>query len=124
MYKKYIKNALLTLGGLIITYYVYSSSPSNGPILPCIFYKFTGLYCPGCGMSRALNAFLHGNIYQSFRFNSLPYILSPFCLISYYRYRRKKTYNFIIYTMLVISILYMILRNIPHFKFLAPTYLI
>lgn len=123
MHKKYHKTiALLILGGLI-TIHVYNSNPYNGPILPCIFYKITGLYCPGCGMSRALNALLHNKIYQSFRFNSLPYIFAPLSLILYYRYKSNKSYNFIIYIMILISILYMILRNMTYFKYLSPTYI-
>lgn len=123
MNKKYHKTiALLILGGLI-TIHVYNSNPYNGPILPCVFYKITGLYCPGCGMSRALNALLHKKFYQSFRFNSLPYIFAPLSLILYYRYKNNKSYNFIVYIMILISIIYMILRNITYFKYLAPTYI-
>lgn len=120
MYKKYAKKALLILGGLFITYYIYLSDPSKGPILPCIFNKITGFYCPSCGMSRAFNAFLHLHIYQSFRFNALPYIFLPFFVVLYYRYPTKKSYNFILYFMILISLIYMFLRNINHFQFLTP----
>ena len=33
--------------------------------LPCVFYTVFGLYCPGCGGTRAIVALLHGNLLQS-----------------------------------------------------------
>lgn len=35
----------------------------------CIFHEFTGLYCPGCGGTRAFFALLHGHPVLSFRYN-------------------------------------------------------
>lgn len=32
----------------------------------CILYRLTGLYCPGCGATRALSAFLTGHPVRSF----------------------------------------------------------
>ena len=28
---------------------------------PCLFHAFTGLYCPGCGATRALHRLVHGD---------------------------------------------------------------
>ena len=36
------------------------------PVPPCYFYQLTGLYCPGCGGTRAVSALLHGHIVTSF----------------------------------------------------------
>ncbi|MBQ5951619.1 MAG: DUF2752 domain-containing protein [Lachnospiraceae bacterium] len=33
--------------------------------VPCRFYEITGLYCPGCGGTRALRFLLHGNVFSS-----------------------------------------------------------
>ena len=33
---------------------------------PCFFYYITGIYCPGCGGTRAVKALLRGDIWQSF----------------------------------------------------------
>lgn len=38
---------------------------------PCLFHRWTGLYCPGCGGTRAVFALLHGNIYASFGYHPL-----------------------------------------------------
>jgi len=34
--------------------------------LPCIFNLVTGLYCPGCGGTRAVRSLLKGDLWQSF----------------------------------------------------------
>ncbi len=40
-------------------------------VLPCIFHSVTGLYCPGCGGTRALRLLLHGDILQSLYYHPL-----------------------------------------------------
>ena len=32
---------------------------------PCLFFRLTGLYCPGCGGTRACIALLHGHFLRS-----------------------------------------------------------
>lgn len=39
--------------------------------IPCIFHLVTGFYCPGCGGTRAVKAFLHGDFAASFRYHPL-----------------------------------------------------
>lgn len=41
--------------------------------LPCLFRFFTGLYCPGCGGTRAVKALLSGKILRSLYFH--PFVL-------------------------------------------------
>lgn len=106
---------------LIIALYVYIKPNHLGPILPCVFNKVTGLYCPGCGMSRAFNAAAHFEFYQSFRYNALIYILGPMLLIEFILRKRKKNTQTITILMLCIALLYGVLRNIHTFSFLAPT---
>lgn len=44
------------------------------PFGPCLFHAMTGLYCPGCGGTRAVWYLLHGHLCLSFRFHPLvPY---------------------------------------------------
>lgn len=49
-----------------------------GPFLPkgfCIFSNLFGIYCPGCGGTRALGALLHGRLLLSVWYHPLvPYI--------------------------------------------------
>lgn len=35
------------------------------PVPPCYFHQLTGLYCPGCGGTRAWIALLHGHFLHS-----------------------------------------------------------
>lgn len=35
------------------------------PIPPCYFRRLTGLYCPGCGGTRAWAALIHGQVFRS-----------------------------------------------------------
>lgn len=38
---------------------------------PCILHHFTGLYCPGCGGTRAALALLHGQLLKSLYYHPL-----------------------------------------------------
>jgi hypothetical protein len=38
---------------------------------PCTFHEVTGLYCPGCGATRAARFLIRGNIKESFIFNPI-----------------------------------------------------
>ena len=42
--------------------------------IPCPFHAITGLYCPGCGGTRAVIALLHGRLLSSFLYHPfVPY---------------------------------------------------
>lgn len=38
--------------------------------IPCIFHALTGLYCPGCGATRAVKALAHGNVVAALHNNA------------------------------------------------------
>lgn len=43
-------------------------------LVPCVFYAVTGLYCPGCGGTRAVAALLDGKLALSFLYHPVvPY---------------------------------------------------
>lgn len=96
--------------------------------IPCVFYELTSLYCPGCGITRVVISLIHGDIYQAFRYNILLFIDIPVLILLYIinlKYgknkRIKKIINIVLYILLIITILFGVLRNIPVFGFLAPT---
>lgn len=93
--------------------------------IPCIFHQVTGLYCPGCGTTRAITSLIRLQPYQAFRYNILIVSLLPItCIYLLYRYvlkERQKIPNIIWYFLLVLVISFGILRNIPFFSYLAPT---
>lgn len=58
--------------------YIAMHDPTaGGSLLPaCPLHELTGLWCPGCGLTRATNAILRGHIGAAFGYN----ILFPFFL--------------------------------------------
>lgn len=49
--------------------YVVADDPSDGGFLPCPFRSLTGLWCPGCGLTRATHHLFRGDLVQALRFN-------------------------------------------------------
>jgi hypothetical protein len=57
--------------------YVYATDPMSPSSIPCVFHETTGFYCPGCGMTRAVHAALHGHLLAAIRFNPLMIFVLP-----------------------------------------------
>ncbi|MBR2042452.1 MAG: DUF2752 domain-containing protein [Oscillospiraceae bacterium] len=111
--------------------YLYFTGEGEGAGIPCVFYKATGLYCSGCGASRALRSILHLEFYQAIRYNAvftfaLPFIAAYFSalIISFIRFGEDRISRKIpmapIWIFIAAAVLYGVLRNIPVFDFLAP----
>ena len=50
--------------------FVYAVDPSRHAVYPqCLLYNATGLYCAGCGATRALYALLHGRLLDALHDN-------------------------------------------------------
>ncbi|MBQ3561577.1 MAG: DUF2752 domain-containing protein [Oscillospiraceae bacterium] len=112
--------------------YLYFTAEGEGAGIPCPVYQMTGLYCSGCGASRALRSVLHFDFYQALRYNAvftlaLPFIAVYFCAlaISYIRSGKDSVSQKIpmwpVWVFIAAAVIYGILRNIPPFAFLAPT---
>ena len=43
----------------------------------CYFNYFTGLPCPGCGLTRGVSSISHGNISDAFAYNPFVYAIYP-----------------------------------------------
>jgi len=75
----------VALGVLILAFAAFSlhqRGPSGLAWLPdCMFHRVTALHCPGCGMTRATHAMLHGEIGKAFRFNLVGMLLLPLALV-------------------------------------------
>ena len=65
--------SLMAIGAV----YVYSVDPMSTWTPSCAFYEMTGLYCPGCGLTRAVHALLHGHVAQAIRFNPVMIFVVP-----------------------------------------------
>ena len=46
----------------------------------CIFYRTTGLLCPGCGSLRSFHHLLHGEVVDAIRYNPLLVASCPFLI--------------------------------------------
>ena len=46
--------------------FLYAVDPSHHAVYPqCLLYNATGIYCAGCGATRALYALLHGRVLEA-----------------------------------------------------------
>ena len=48
----------------------YDPNVAGNPFPACVFHQLTGLYCPGCGMTRALHALVHFDFLRALRMNA------------------------------------------------------
>jgi Protein of unknown function (DUF2752) len=109
---------------------IFLFNPSTHPFYPvCLFHALTGLNCPGCGMTRALYALLHGNMRLALKDNALFVLtLTAAALWSaYLTFRKLKkppaTINFhlkFFWAFLVVAFAFALVRNLPGFEWLSP----
>lgn len=114
---------------LIVIFLIYTVLIIRFDIgIPCVFYEITGLYCPGCGITRLCLSLFEGDVYQAFRYNpiifiDLPILFILFVLNIFFKKNKniKKITDVIIIFLATITIIFGVIRNIPIFSFLAPT---
>lgn len=54
---------------------------------PCVFHRLSGLYCPGCGGTRAVKALLDGRLVECFLYH--PFVL--YCAVLYVLFMASHT---------------------------------
>lgn len=110
----------LGLGGLL---YLKVWIPLTKISIPCIFHELTGLYCPGCGITRVVLSLLKWDGLQAFRYNPLLFILLPLYGIYFLTHKKQMRIvsNGVMAVMLIVTLAFGLLRNIPMFDYLAPT---
>jgi len=109
---------------------VFFFNPATHQFYPvCLFHRITGLNCPGCGMTRAAYALLHGKLSIALRDNALFVLgLGVFGLrggwFVWNKWRGQTTGEFFpvkfLWLPLVVAIFFSVLRNLPAFAFLSP----
>lgn len=95
------------------------------PALPwegCVALRLLGIYCPGCGGTRAVDAFWAGRIWESVRLHPLvPYSIVLYLIfmgsqllfyLSKGRVRRIGFHSWFLYGALVIMIVNWLLKNV------------
>jgi hypothetical protein len=126
--------AVGALGLVVAAVFLRETGPSGlGSWMRCTFHDWTGLSCPGCGMTRGTYAALHGRLGEAFRYNPLGMLLLPVLCIGLTvetwgwvrgkpfgsRFKPGKTGVWILGVLVVV---FWVLRNIPKWPFtlLAP----
>ena len=114
---------------MLVLLCIYEYQGGSG--MECIFYRYTGLYCPGCGSGRAVSALFHGHPAEALSYNILLPVLGIPCLIVLaHEYLRivfpalglkpvsvtQKTAGILT----AVIILFWVLRNLPAFDLLSP----
>ena len=102
----------------------------GGTLIPCFIHELTGLYCPGCGLSRMCLALLRLDFAAAFRANTAVFlllvpgaILTVQLCIQYVktgRVRPSRRQSIVIGSMIALLLLFAVLRNLPAFSFLQP----
>lgn len=99
---------------------------------PCPFHAITGLWCPGCGTTRAMHALVHGDLAAAFGFNPLMVLALPYLGYSAASYAIPGLGGRSLTSLLASPrfawlalwtvLLYWLLRNVPLYPFslLAP----
>ena len=63
------------------TAFLYAVDPNRHAVYPqCLLYNATGIYCAGCGATRALYALLHGRVLEALHDNALFVAVLPLIL--------------------------------------------
>jgi hypothetical protein len=87
--------------------------PRTTALFPrCPLYAATGLFCPGCGITRALHELLHGNISGAIACNPL-LIVTPFGVAMMFKWRSWFYRPSSPWILLTTLFLYGVLRNVP-----------
>lgn len=69
------------MGGIAL-YIIWRVNPVDAVWMPkCLIHSLTGWQCPGCGITRAIHATLHGDFRRAIAYNyflllSLPYLMA------------------------------------------------
>ena len=122
----------LSLGTAVGLAVLFLFNPSQHSFYPfCLFYRTTGLLCPGCGGLRALHQLLHGNLVAAMHYNILVVLFLPVaawlgCRQLLARAQHQPAPVLVrpmwLWVGLAVMVLFGFLRNLPfaHAAWLAP----
>ncbi|AXK72691.1 DUF2752 domain-containing protein [Lysobacter sp. TY2-98] len=110
--------------------YRFDPNSAASPLPGCIFHALTGLYCPGCGMTRMLHALVHGDIAGAASMNVLALLGLPvLALFAFEQFAQRRVLEGAVRRIafdgrlwIIAALLFGVLRNLPWapFSALAP----
>ena len=105
--------AMILIIGALGLIFLYLYNPQDISYFPrCPFLVLTGYKCPGCGTLRAIHALLHFDFVYALQLN--PFLIISIPLLAAMLISRKVAYNVTLgVVIVVVTIVYWILRNIP-----------
>jgi hypothetical protein len=134
-HERFLSLMIIAIATTVLIYIrLFDPTAATGSHLypPCPFHALTGLYCPGCGSTRALHQLLHGHLAAAFGFNPLMILALPFiayaftscALVALIGRSLPKVFipPLMIRALFGLIVLFWIARNIPFYPFtlLAP----
>jgi hypothetical protein len=116
-----------------VTVWVVARNPLKSTVFPpCPLHASTGIWCPGCGATRASYLMLHGDLVSAMHFNAMWVVLAPFVAYQVVAFaaeahgvrwlRRIPMTQPVIAALLVAIVGFAVVRNLPFeaFEVLNP----
>ena len=122
---------LLVVAALYLGALAYRHPADYGFLPPCQFHEWTGLFCPGCGATRAVHFLLQGDWKTSLHYNPLVILFLPILLLLpgqwLYEIFYRKSIHYSLQAkfylgLAIVVIVFFVLRNVPltGFEILRP----
>ena len=124
---KVVGTGLAAVGVLALVAVVDPNQPGHYPTCPSL--ALTGFYCPGCGTLRCLHFLATGDPVMAWRMNPLAIVAIPYLVWSWLSWARRSVTGrprawlappWVLWTVLVATLAYWVLRNVPGLEFLGP----
>ena len=108
----------------------FDPNVAGNPFPPCLFHTVTGLFCPGCGLTRAAHALVHLDFARALEMNALAIVSAPIVALLVARHygwlpdglaERLRPFTTLTFWITAV-VVFGVLRNLPWapFSWLAP----